>query len=355
MTLFNLRASACVCGLALFCALLTGCDNGGGGTSSSGDDDGPLVVYCAHDAVFSEKVLRDFEDETGIEVVPRFDTEASKSLGLVQLIMRERDRPRCDVFWNNEQLGMMQLQREGLLQPYKGEGFARMPDAYKDPDGYWCGFAARLRVWIVNTKAADKGIEADAAALWQRTQAGDLSRVAIAKPLFGTTRTHYTVFWDAWGAGKLKAWHGDWRDRGVTEVNGNGVVMNLVARGSCDYGLTDTDDFYVALDRKDPVAMAPFRLADGRVICIPNTVGIINGTKRLEKAKRLVEYLLSRKNEKNLAWSPSRQIPLGPIDVKELPQDVKDLYEWSKNPYPLSGLGDAADDCLDWLTPEYAR
>src|SRR5688572_10530229 len=54
-----------------------------------------LVVYCAHDAVYSEPLLREFESRTGIALDIRFDTEATKSLGLVELIRRERDNPRC--------------------------------------------------------------------------------------------------------------------------------------------------------------------------------------------------------------------------------------------------------------------
>jgi hypothetical protein len=45
----------------------------------------PLVVYCAHDSIYSEKILRDFEQRTGIPVATRFDTEATKSLGLTAL------------------------------------------------------------------------------------------------------------------------------------------------------------------------------------------------------------------------------------------------------------------------------
>jgi len=109
-----------------------------------------LVVYCAHDRVFSQQILRDFEKETGIEIEVRFDTEATKSLGLTELLIAQKGSPRCDVFWNNEQLGVMQLKGEGVLQPYKGAGYARIPVGYKDADGYWTGFAARMRVWILN-------------------------------------------------------------------------------------------------------------------------------------------------------------------------------------------------------------
>src|SRR5687767_9000769 len=61
-----------------------------------------LVVYCAHDAVFADAVISEFQQRTGIKVSPRYDTEATKSLGLTELIVREQSSPRCDVFWNNE-------------------------------------------------------------------------------------------------------------------------------------------------------------------------------------------------------------------------------------------------------------
>jgi hypothetical protein len=70
-----------------------------------------LVVYCAHDAVFAEAILDDFEKQTGIPVVVKYDTEATKSLGLVEQIIQDGAKPRCDVFWNNEMLGTVDLAR----------------------------------------------------------------------------------------------------------------------------------------------------------------------------------------------------------------------------------------------------
>ena len=109
---------------------------------------GKLTVYCAHDSVFSEEVLRAFEKKTGIPVVIKFDTEATKSLGLVELIIRQAKNPRCDVLWNNELLGTLDLAERGLLEPYKGKGWERIPERHRDPEGRWAGFGARLRVTI---------------------------------------------------------------------------------------------------------------------------------------------------------------------------------------------------------------
>ena len=317
--------------------------------SLSGDREA-LVVYCAHDAVYSQQILEDFERETGIPIEVRFDTEATKSLGLVELILREQEQGRCDVFWNNEQLGMVRLAEAGALEPYHGSGYERIPAAYKDPQGRWCGFAGRLRVWIVNTQQ----LEPTQQAIEQYLQSASLNRVAIAKPLFGTTRTHYTVLWQHWGPERLKQWHEDWRSRDVIEATGNAHVKNLVAAGAAWLGLTDTDDFYVGRDDGKPVAQLPYRLADGSTICIPNTVAIIRGTHRRGDARKLLDYLLSSETELTLARSKSRQIPLGPVNVAQVPDDVRQLMLWAHKPVDLTQLGEAAAACLEWLRSEYA-
>ncbi len=304
----------------------------------------PLVVYCAHDAVYSEKVLRAFEKETGIPVAIRFDTEATKSLGLVEQLIRERNSPRCDVFWNNQLLGTLDLADRGMLRPYKGTGYERIPAAFRDPDGLWTGFAARLRVYIVNTEKM-KAAEEDVAKKLQ----GDLSRVAIAKPLYGTTLTHYSLLRHVLGAGGLEEWHLATRKRGIREVLGNSTVKNLVASGVCDMGFTDSDDFFVAKDEGKPVELLPVRLADGATICIPNTVAVIKGTKHPERAGKLVDYLLSEKCEKELAASDARQIPLGPVDPGSLSEEVALLKKWAESGCGLTGLGATRKECLAWL------
>lgn len=331
----------------------------GGGLSliaPRNDSADALVVYCAHDSVYAEEILRKFEQETGIPVVIRYDTEATKSLGLVNLLIQEKDHPRCDVFWNNQVLGTVELEQQNLLEPYKGEGYARVPAQYKSPSGAWTGFGARFRVVIVNTDKMPSTQQAVDAAYKTK-----LDRMAIAKPMYGTTLSHYRVLWHLRGGDNVKAWHRDLRARGIREVSGNATAMNLVAAGTCDLGWTDTDDFYVGKDRGDPVAMLPIRVrkdgddGEGSTICIPNSVAIIRGTQRLSAAKRLADFLLSAETELTLARSKSRQIPLGPVDDAQLPADVRRMRPWVKSGYDLSTIGNAREECLDWLRAEYLR
>ena len=308
---------------------------------------GKLTVYCAHDAVFAEAILRDFERKTGIAVAVKYDTEATKSLGLAELIIREGERPGGDVFWNNELLGTLDLAERGLLQSHPGEGWKRIPERFRDPQGRWAGFAARLRVIIRNTNAAPEPLTLP--------EAGDLSRWSMAKPLYGTTLTHYTVLWTRWGSERTQRWHGDTRSRGLREVNGNGPVKDVVAAGTCMAGWTDTDDYFAALDAKAPVAAEPFQMEDGTTICIPNTVAIRRNARHTSQARRLVDYLLSERVELALARSKSRQIPLGPVDAAQLPEEVRALLPAAARGVSLREMLAARNSCLEWLKREYAE
>lgn len=321
---------------------------------SSGATREALVVYCSHDSIYSEQILREFERKYGIPLVIRFDTEATKSIGLINLLITERESPQCDVFWNNEVLGTMKLQQRGMLQPYRGAGFERIPAAFKAADGSWTGFAARLRVFIVNTEQLAPTPEAIKVRL-TGSRSSDLSRVAIAKPLFGTTLTQYAALWRELGPDKLPDMHRNQRDRGLLEVNGNSVVKDLVASGRCDFGWTDSDDYFLAVDDGKPVEMLPVRLESGKSICIPNSVAIVKGTRRLEMAQELVNYLLSEEVETRLAQSGSRQIPLGPVDDDSMPKEMKRLREWAAEGADLKSLQIAHADCLKWLQAEYLQ
>lgn len=311
---------------------------------------GSLVVYCAHDAIFADSVILRFKQQTGIDVQIRYDEETNKSLGLTNLLISEKDQPRCDVFWNNQTLGTIRLKNEGVLQTCDPSLFARIPKQFRDPDDLWAGFAARLRVYIVNTDLMPATEEAVENAL----ASDSLSHAAIAVPLFGTTLSHYAVLCDEMGFEELKTWHRSLRDRGIREARGNGAVKDLVAEGACQLGFTDTDDVFVAIDQGKPVRMLPVRLKSGKTICLPNSVAKIKGCPHPDLADKFIRYLLSEEVEIMLANSASRQIPLGPVDASQLPRDLQPLLLWAAEGVSLDGAAQHDQEVLNWLNQEYS-
>ncbi|MEZ6109254.1 MAG: hypothetical protein R3B96_25025 [Pirellulaceae bacterium] len=81
------------------------------GCWSSRPDD--VVVYAALDREFSEPILSAEATASGLHVLPVYDLESTKTLGLVARIEAESGSPQCDLFWNNEILHTLRLKEAG--------------------------------------------------------------------------------------------------------------------------------------------------------------------------------------------------------------------------------------------------
>src|SRR5437870_5705649 len=112
----------------------------GGGCRSKARE---VIPYTSVDQVFSEPIFKEFERQTGITVRAVFDTEETKSTGVLNRIIAEDARPQADVFWSGDPVRPFLLIKRGLVEPYRSPGAASIPDGYKAEDGAWTGFAAR--------------------------------------------------------------------------------------------------------------------------------------------------------------------------------------------------------------------
>ena len=269
-----------------------------------------VVVYSALDREFSEPILKAYGQNSGVRVLPKFDVESTKTVGLTNLIIAEADRPRCDLFWNNEILNTLRLKEKGLLAPFRPSHAGDLSETFRAKDGTWFGFAARARILIVNTKLVaeaerPKGIKDLLDPKWK-------GKIGIAKPLFGTTATHAACLFTAWGDDKAKRYFRDLKANGVQVHSGNKQVALAAGSGQIAFGLTDTDDAMGEIDAGSPVSIVyPDREPGGLgTLFIPNTLAIIKGSPRQKEARALAEYLLSPEVEAGLARGPSAQIPL---------------------------------------------
>lgn len=281
-----------------------------------GSDRPRVVLYCAQDQEFAEQVLADFSRQTGLRTAPRFDTEANKTVALYEELVREQQRPRCDVYWNNEILHTVRLQRQGLLEPYASPSAEAYPEHTRPRDRTYQQFAARARVILINTaRVAD----ADRPhSLLDLTGPRWRGKVAMAKPMFGTTATQAACLFEVLGPAKAREFYRGLKANDVALLPGNKQVAERVARGDFDAGLTDTDDALLEVEAGRPVALLfPDRAANAAfprlgTLFIPNTLAIVRGGPNPAAARRLVDFLLSAAVEEQLARSASRQIPLNP-------------------------------------------
>lgn len=281
----------------------------------SGESKPEVVIYVAVDRRQAEPILARFEAQSGVRVRALYDAEAAKTTGLVSRLLAEAERPRCDVFWNNELVQTLLLADRGTLDEYHSPAAEDIPAEFKDPHGQWTGVATRARVIVYNTRyvtaaEAPRRLEDLALPQWR-------GKLAVANPQFGTTRTHLAALYAALGPQPAQAWLQSLLDNEVRIVDGNAMVKNLVARAHPQaspvfVGLTDTDDVLAGQADGEPVALIyPDQDALGTLV-IPSTVCLVRGAPHAAEARRLVDFLIGVEAGQMLCVAGSGYRPVRP-------------------------------------------
>jgi len=288
-----------VIGIIAITILFTGCER---------KPANEVVVYTSLDQTFSQPIAEIFERDTGIAVKVVYDTEATKTTGLVNRLIAEKNNPQADVFWNSETARTIQLNRAGVLAPYESPSAKDIPDQFKDSEHYWTGFAARARVLIVNTELVPESEYPTS--IFELVDPKWKGQVGLAYPLFGTTATHGAALFSHLGDNVAKQYFQALKANDVVIVDGNSTAKDRVASGQLKIAITDTDDVNVAIAAGKPVTMIFPDKAGLGTLLIPNTVALVAGGPNPGNGKKLIDFLLSRETESKLALSKAIQLPL---------------------------------------------
>ena len=282
--------------------LLAGC----GGTVG----EGTVVVYSSVDDVFARPVAQRFQETTGIEVRLVPDTEETKSTGLLNRLIAEKEHPQADVFWSGDPMRAAVLKRRGISAPYRSPAAEGLPAGFSDPEEHWTGFSARARVLIYNR---DKVPEAQAPdSIFGLLDPRFRGQICLANPLFGTTSMHAAALFAGLGEQRAREFFEGFTANGGRIVSSNGEVRRQVASGECSVGITDTDDANVARLEGKPVGIV-FPDARGMgTLVIPNAAVLIAGAPHPEAARRFIDFLLAPETEQALAESEAAQMPVRP-------------------------------------------
>jgi iron(III) transport system substrate-binding protein len=229
-----------------------------------------VVVYTSQDEVYAEPILKEFEKQTGIQARAVYDSEAVKTVGLVNRLLAEKSNPQCDVFWNNEEFRTRQLAARGV---------------FRDTNA-WTRLGYRTRRIVINTnfiKAADapRSFRDVTNQIWS-------GKVALAYPLFGTTATHFHALRQLWGDAAWRAWCEALLRNKPFLVDGNSVVVKQVARGEAWIGLADSDDIADAQREGSPVLALS---VTPETLFLPNTVGVVRNCPHPEAAQQFFDFL----------------------------------------------------------------
>src|SRR5262245_493710 len=195
---------------------------------------GSVVVDTSVDDVFARPVCARFEKQTGIEVKLVPDTEETKSTGLLNRLIAEKERPQADVFWSGDPVRAAVLKRHGISAPYRSPAAAGLPSRFSDPEGHWTGFSARARVLIYNREKL-AGAPAPES-IFDLLEPRFRGRACLANPLFGTTSMHAAALFAVLGDRRARQLFEGFAANGGRIVSSNGEVRRRVANGECTVG-----------------------------------------------------------------------------------------------------------------------
>lgn len=251
-----------------------------------------VVLYTSVDEPVAKPILDEFTKQTGIKVILKTDSEASKTAGLVETLRAEKANPQADVFWDNEPFHTINLAEEGVLAAYESPAAKEVLSQYKDADHRWASDGLRMRMIARAPGSESITTVEDLAAPAMK------GKICIANPAFGTTSGHIAALFVKWGPEKGEQFLRDLKANKVQLLGGNSEVVKQIAVGNFAAGLTDNDDVdsMIREGGKLSAVRADFRDHSG-TLAIPCTVSLVAGAKNDEAAKKLIDYLLSRSVE----------------------------------------------------------
>ena len=308
------------------------------------------MVYTSVDEVFSRPIAERFEKEQKIKVLLVTDTEETKSTGLVNRLIAEKNRPQADVFWSGDPVRTAILKSKGVTAPYQSPEAKDLPKNLSDPEGHWTGFSARARIIIFNRNLVKEGEEPQS--ILDLNDPRFRGKACMANPLFGSTSMHAAALFDKLGENEAKKFFEGFAANSGTILSSNGEVRRRVANGEFAVGLTDTDDYNEARAESKPVgAVYPDAKGMGTVV-VPNSVSLIAGGPNPALAKKFIDFLLTPEVEKALAESEAAQIPVRPgVAVPEYMKSLDQLHPMAIDYGALAGrLEDLSRGYLkDWV------
>ena len=305
-----------------------------------------MVVYTSVDQVFADPVFRQLEAKMGRRVCAVFDTEETKSTGVLNRLVAEAPHPQADVFWSGDPVRPFVLIRRGLVDAYASPRAAAIPPAFRAADGTWAGLAARARVLLVNTERL--GSAPPPRSLHDLADPRFRDEGAIANPLFGTTTVHVAALATLWGEEEARAFLDRLRENGVRIASSNGDVRRLVVAGEVTLGLLDSDDAYEAAASGARVEIVYPDQAPGGLgtFVMPTAVVRIRGGPHPEASTQLVDQLLSLDVEAYLARHGAH-MPLQ--RGVETPSGVRSVHEIRAMEVDYARVAEGLERIQPWL------
>jgi len=298
--------------------------------SSAHADKEQLNAYTIWSERYANAIFSAFTKDTGIKVNwMRF------SSGEVQARLEaEKNNPEVDVVFGNMAEAFVDGVQKGLFDPYRPKGAEKIPDAFKDPKGYWTGVAIDPICFMFNKKFL-KDHKLNPPSSWQ-----DLlnpiykGQLQMADPRTSGTGM-YRLLSVIQAMGEDKAYKYEKAlSQNIQLYTKSGAGGALpIARGQAAGGIFFLVD---ALEMQKKGYDVVISYPKEGVVAGIEAMGLVRGAKHLDLAKRFLDWASAERMQKLYEENDINLIPSNPnvpvsdpaLDIskiKVLPLDV----EWA--------------------------
>jgi iron(III) transport system substrate-binding protein len=285
---------------------------GAGGASSLGVPSAgagaEVVVYSARSHYGQEPAFDAFTRKTGIQV----RTFGGDSGQLFDRLRAEGERTPADVLISVDAGNLWNAARAGLLARVDSpETAAAIPPHLRDPEHRWVGLTVRARTIMYNTRKVKPEELSTYAALGDPKWKGRLclrtsSHIYNQSLLATMIKRH--------GEEPVEALVRGWVANAPTLINSDTRILEAIAAGQCDVGITNT--YYLGrILARDPAFPVAVRWANQKTTGTHVNVsgaGVTAHAKHRAEAVKLVEFLVSPEAQQLFADS-NFEYPANPL------------------------------------------
>ncbi|OXS54469.1 hypothetical protein B1A99_26330 [Cohnella sp. CIP 111063] len=304
--------------------IAAGCGSDGKGKEGGKSDS--LTLYYSHAADWSDPIVKEFQEKTGITV----NLVGAGTGELIARIRAEKENPLGDVLWGGFVDGYAVV--DDLLEPYKSTELDSLIPEAKSPNNTWYGFNLEPMVIIYNPKLVK---EEEAPKSWEDlTDPKWKGKIAHADPV--KSGSSFTAVVNMILSKPDRDQGMDLIKRFVDNLDGKLISSSSgtfkgVADGEYSVGVTYEQGALKYVESgADLEIVYP---SDGNTL-LTSGLGIVKGAKNMENAQKFVDFLLSKDVQSHIGDIYRRTVrtdlqePKGMVPLSQLVKVEYDM-EWA--------------------------
>jgi iron(III) transport system substrate-binding protein len=310
--------------------------------ATSGSSDDEAVVYSARSHYGEEKPFEDFANRTGTDLRIRGGSASE----LYERLRGEGDDTPADVLITVDAANLWRAKEAGLLDPLRSPALERaVPADLRDPDGAWYGLTLRARTIMRSTERVRAGEVTTYEGLGDPRWRG---RLCLRS---GTSEYNVSFVADRLakdGRAATERMLRRWMANDPDILGSDTDVLNAIADGDCDVGLTNS--YYLGRELKeDPDFPVTLEWADqqGRGTHVNlSGLGVVRGTDQPEAARELIEFLLEPRQQEVFAQN-NHEFPV--VEGAPTSPEIAQFGDFKRDPIDVDGAGVHLEEALNLM------